>query len=120
MFTELLKQYGFRECLLEDLILCTVSVMKAEINNCSITVTESWDNYQKKTTRLDFHLLEINGVRLSNLSEELLTICDNIFRSIDPYHFDIDDSKRVAIEESLDKFMEDLGAVTAFLSAIVT
>ena len=120
MFTELLKQYGFRKCLLKDQIFRTVSVMKAEINNCSITVTEVWDNYQKKTTRLDFHLLEINGVGLSKLSEELLTICDNIFRSIDPYHFDIDDSERAAIEKSMDKFMEDLGAVTAFLSTIVT
>lgn len=120
MFTELLKQYGFRECLLEDHVIRTFSIMKAEINNCSITVTEVWDNHQKKTTRLDFHLLEINSVRLSKLSEELLTVCDNIFKSIDPYHFDIDDSKRAAIEESLDKFMEDLGAVTAFLSTIVT
>ena len=120
MFTELLKQYGFKRCLLEDEVFRTVSVMKIEINNCVVTVTEFWDNYQKKTTRLDFHLLEINGIRLSKLSEELLTICDNIFRSIDPYHFNIDDSERAAIEESLDKFMEDLGAVTAFLSTIIT
>ena len=119
MDNKFLQRYGFRAINEENYItkdyLLVTSVVS--LNNCSIRAITMYD--KGKIIRERFFIDEVNGKDITDLSEEQRNICGNLEAKVNLNKFNNPDCEKIRTEEAFDKFMEELDALTSFLSIAI-
>ena len=120
MDNKFLQRYGFRAINEENYItkdyLLVTSVVS--LNNCSIRAITMYD--KGKTIREKFFIDEVNGKKNNkDLSEEQRNIWNNLEAKAKLDRFNNPDCEKIRTEEAFDKFMEELDALTSFLSIAI-
>ena len=112
-------KYGFKEIskenyAIKDFLLVTSF---ATINNCSIRAITMYN--KEKVTKEKFSIDEVNGKDITDLSEEQRNICSNLEAKAKLDRFNNPDGENIRTEEAFDDLMDDLDAITRFLSVAV-
>ena len=120
MDNRFLQRYGFRAINEENYItgdyLLVTSVVS--LNNCSIRAITMYD--KGKIIREKFFIDEVNGKKNNkDLSEEQRNIWNNLEAKAKLDRFNNPDCEKIRTEETFDKFMEELDALTSFLSIAI-
>ena len=120
MDNKFLQRYGFRAINEENYItgeyLLVTSVVS--VNNCSIRAITMYD--KGKIIREKFFIDEVNGKKNNkDLSEEQRNIWNNLEAKARLDRFNNPDGEKLRTEEAFDKFMEELDALTSFLSIAI-
>ena len=120
MDNKFLQRYGFRAINEENYItgdyLLVTSVVS--VNNCSIRAITMYD--KGKIIREKFFIDEVNGKKNNkDLSEEQRNIWNNLEAKASLDRFNNPDGEKLRTEEAFDKFMEELDALTSFLSIAI-
>ena len=119
MDNEFLQRYGFRAINEENYItgdyLLVTSVVS--LNNCSIRAITMYD--KGKIIREKFFIDEVNGKDIIDLSEEQRNIWNNLEAKAKLDRFNNPDGEKLRTEEAFDDLMDDLDAITRFLSVII-
>ena len=120
MDNKLLQRYGFRAINEENYItkdyLLVTSVVS--VNNCSVRAITMYD--KGKIIREKFFIDEVNGKKNNkDLSEEQRNIWNNLEAKAKLDRFNNPDGEKLRTEEAFDKFMEELDALTSFLSIAI-
>ena len=120
MDNKFLQRYGFRAINEENYItgeyLLVTSVVS--VNNCSIRAITMYD--KGKIIREKFFIDEVNGKKNNkDLSEEQRNIWNNLEAKAKLDRFNNPDGEKLRTEEAFDKFMEELDALTSFLSIAI-
>ena len=120
MDNRFLQRYGFRAINEENYItkdyLLVTSVVS--VNNCSIRAITMYD--KGKIIREKFFIDEVNGKKNNkDLSEEQRNIWNNLEAKARLDRFNNPDGEKLRTEEAFDKFMEELDALTSFLSIAI-
>ena len=120
MDNKFLQRYGFRAINEENYItrdyLLVTSVVS--LNNCSIRAITMYD--KGKIIREKFFVDEVNGKKNNkDLSEEQRNIWNNLEAKARLDRFNNPDGEKLRTEEAFDKFMEELDALTSFLSIAI-
>ena len=120
MDNRFLQRYGFRAINEENYItrdyLLVTSVVS--LNNCSIRAITMYD--KGKIIREKFFVDEVNGKKNNkDLSEEQRNIWNNLEAKARLDRFNNPDGEKLRTEEAFDKFMEELDALTSFLSIAI-
>ena len=120
MDNRFLQRYGFRAINEENYItgdyLLVTSVIS--VNNCSIRAITMYD--KGKIIREKFFIDEVNGKKNNkDLSEEQRNIWNNLEAKARLDRFNNPDGEKLRTEEAFDKFMEELDALTSFLSIAI-
>ena len=119
MDNRFLQRYGFRAIneenyITKDYLLVTSF---ATINNCSIRAITMYN--KEKVTKEKFSIDEVNGKDVTDLSEEQRNICSNLEAKAKLDRFNNPDGEKLRTEEAFDDLMDDLDAITRFLSVII-
>ena len=120
MDNKFLQRYGFRAINEENYItrdyLLVTSVVS--VNNCSIRAITMYD--KGRIIREKFFIDEVNGKKNNkDLSEEQRNIWNNLEAKAKLDRFNNPDGEKLRTEEAFDKFMEELDALTSFLSIAI-
>ena len=120
MDNKFLQRYGFRAINEENYItkdyLLVTSVVS--LNNCSVRAITMYD--KGKIIREKFFIDEVNGKKNNkDLSEEQRNIWNNLEAKVNLNKFNNSDCEKIRTEEAFDKFMEELDALTGFLSIAI-
>ena len=120
MDNKFLQRYGFRAINEENYItgdyLLVTSVVS--VNNCSIRAITMYD--KGKIIREKFFIDEVNGKKNNkDLSEEQRNIWNNLEAKAKLDRFNNPDGEKLRTGEAFDKFMEELDALTSFLSIAI-
>ena len=120
MDNKFLQRYGFRALSEENYItkdyLLVTSVIS--LNSCSIRAITMYD--KGKIIREKFFIDEVNGKKNNkDLSEEQRNIWNNLEAKARLDRFNNPDGEKLRTEEAFDKFMEELDALTSFLSIAI-
>lgn len=119
MDNKFLQRYGFRAINEENYItkdyLLVTSVVS--LNNCSVRAITMYD--KGKIIREKFFIDEVNGKDITDLSEEQRNICSNLEAKAKLDRFNNPDGEKLRTEEAFDDLMNDLDAITRFLSVII-
>ena len=120
MDNRFLQRYGFRAINEENYItkdyLLVTSVVS--VNNCSIRAITMYD--KGRIIREKFFIDEVNGKKNNkDLSEEQRNIWNNLEAKAKLDRFNNPDGEKLRTEEAFDKFMEELDALTSFLSIAI-
>ena len=120
MDNKFLQRYGFRAINEENYItkdyLLVTSVVS--LNNCSIRAITMYD--KGKIIREKFFIDEVNGKKNNkDLSEEQRNIWNNLEAKAKLDRFNNPDCEKIRTEETFDDLMDDLDAITRFLSVII-
>ena len=112
-------KYGFKEIskenyAIKDFLLVTSF---ATINNFSIRAITMYN--KEKVTKEKFSIDEVNGKDITDLSEEQRNICSNLEAKARLDRFNNSDCEKTRTEEAFDDLMDDLDAITRFLSVII-
>ena len=120
MNNRFLYSYGFKEMSEENYVtkdfLLVTSVVS--VNNCSIRAITMYD--KGKIIREKFFIDEVNGKKNNkDLSEEQRNIWNNLEAKAKLDRFNNPDGEKLRTEEAFDDLMDDLDAITRFLSVII-
>lgn len=120
MNNRFLYSYGFKEMSEENYVtkdfLLVTSVVS--LNNCSIRAITMYD--KGKTIREKFFIDEVNGKKNNkDLSEEQRNIWNSLEAKAKLDRFNNPDCEKIRTEEAFDKFIEELDALTSFLSIAI-
>ena len=120
MDNRFLYSYGFKEMSEENYVtrdfLLVTSVVS--LNNCSIRAITMYD--KGKIIREKFFIDEVNGKKNNkDLPEEQRNIWNNLEAKARLDRFNNSDCEKTRIEEAFDDLMDDLDAITRFLSVII-
>ena len=113
-------KYGFKEIskenyAIKDFLLVTSF---ATINNCSIRAITMYN--KEKVTKEKFSIDEVNGKKNNkDLPEEQRNIWNNLEAKAKLDRFNNPDCEKIRTEEAFDKLMEELDALTGFLSIAI-
>ena len=120
MNNRFLYSYGFKEMSEENYVtrdfLLVTSVVS--LNNCSIRAITMYD--KGKIIREKFFIDEVNGKKNNkDLPEEQRNIWNNLEAKVNFNKFNNSDCEKIRTEEAFDDLMDDLDAITRFLSVII-
>ena len=120
MDNKFLQRYGFRAINEENYItgdyLLVTSVVS--LNNCSVRAITMYN--KGKIIREKFFIDEVNGKKNNkDLPEEQRNIWNNLEAKAKLDRFNNPDGENIRTEEAFDDLMDDLDAITEFLSAII-
>ena len=120
MNNRFLYSYGFKEMSEENYVtgdfLLVTSVVS--LNNCSVRAITMYN--KEKIIREKFFIDEVNGKKNNkDLSEEQRNIWNNLEAKVNLNKFNNSDCEKIRTEEAFDKFMEELDALTSFLSIAI-
>ena len=120
MPSDLIK-YGFKSSDVENFsdADCIYFVKRATINNCDVRAVDTYNVRKGKFIKRTFHLDIVNGKALTEVSREKQRTWLNTLLKLDEFQFARGNFEEVDTPEALAKFMEDLDAITAFLSAVI-
>lgn len=120
MDNRFLQRYGFRAIneenyITKDYLLITSVV---SLNNCSVRAITMYD--KGKIIREKFFIDEVNGKKNNkDLPEEQINIWNNLEAKARLDRFNNPDGEKFRTEETFDDLMNDLDAITRFLSVII-
>lgn len=120
MPSDLIK-YGFKSSDVENFsdADCIYFVKRAAINNCDIRAVDKYNVRRGKFVGRTFHVDAVNNKKLTEVSREKQRTWLNTLLKLDEFQFARGNFEEVDTPEALAKFMEDLDAITAFLSAVI-
>lgn|SRR5574344_2527788 len=120
MPSDLIK-YGFKSSDVENFsdADCIYFVKRAVINNCDIRAVDKYNVRRGKFVGRTFHVDAVNNKMLTEVSREKQRTWLNTLLKLDEFQFARGNFEEVDTPEALAKFMEDLDAITAFLSAVI-
>ena len=120
MDNKFLQRYGFRAIneenyITKDYLLITSVV---SVNNCSIRAITMYN--KEKVTKEKFFIDEVNGKKNNkDLSEKQRNIWNNLEAKVKLDRFNNPNGEKLRTEEAFDNLMDDLDAITRFLSVII-
>ena len=120
MDNRFLQRYGFRAINEENYITKDYLLVRSvvSVNNCSIRAITMYD--KGRIIREKFFIDEVNGKKNNkDLSEEQRNIWNNLEAKAKLDRFNNPDGEKLRTEEAFDKFMEELDALTSFLSIAI-
>ena len=120
MPSDLIK-YGFKSSDVENFSDADYIyfVKRAVINNCDIRAVDKYNVRRGKFIGRTFHVDAVNNKMLTEVSREKQRTWLNTLLKLDEFQFARGNFEEVDTPEALAKFMEDLDAITAFLSAVI-
>ena len=121
MNNEFLQRYGFKAINKENYVTAKdifLVTSIATINNCSVRAITMYN--KEKIIREAFFIDEVNGKKNNkDLPEEQRNIWNNLEAKVNLNKFNNSDCEKIRTEEAFDKFMEELDALTSFLSIAI-
>lgn len=121
MNNEFLQRYGFKAINKENYVTAKdifLVTSIATINNCSVRAITMYN--KEKIIREAFFIDEVNGKKNNkDLPEEQRNIWSNLEAKARLDRFNNPDGEKLRTEEAFDDLMDDLDAITEFLSAII-